>query len=290
MSSKKILITGANGQLGSALNLILGEYPSLYELINTGHQELDITDKDRVEEYIAKTLPHFVINCAAYTAVDKAESEIDIATAINVEGVRNLARAANLHKLPIIHISTDFVFDGKTSIPLVEDSFCNPINVYGSSKYKGEQAAQAENSKHFIIRTSWLYSSVGHNFLKSITKLATERSTLSIVFDQIGTPTFANDLALAVKKIIDSELAAYGVYHFSNEGVASWYDFAKELIDIQGINCEIVPIVSSEYHTPAKRPAYSVLNKSKIKATFQIEIPYWKDSLRACILEMNSVE
>ncbi len=290
MSSKKILITGANGQLGSALNLILGQYPSLYELINTGHQELDITDKDRVEEYIAKTLPHFVINCAAYTAVDKAESEIDIATAINVEGVRNLARAANLHKLPIIHISTDFVFDGKTSIPLVEDSFCNPINVYGSSKYKGEQAAQAENSKHFIIRTSWLYSSVGHNFLKSITKLATERSTLSIVFDQIGTPTFANDLALAVKKIIDSELAAYGVYHFSNEGVASWYDFAKELIDIQGINCEIVPIVSSEYHTPAKRPAYSVLNKSKIKATFQIEIPYWKDSLRACILEMNSVE
>jgi len=287
MSLKKILITGANGQLGSALNILFSHQADRFGIINAGHKDLDITDFLKVQEYLRKTIPDYLINCAAYTAVDKAESEQNRAFDINEDGARNLAKASAALNIPIIHISTDFVFDGSSSTPLSEEDLCRPINVYGQSKYEGEKAVQAENDKHFIIRTSWLYSNFGSNFLKSISKLAKEKSSLNIVFDQIGTPTFANDLAEAIVKIIDSNASDYGIYHYSNEGVASWYDFAKELIELQGIQCDVRPILTSQYPTPAKRPAYSVLNKAKIKSTFGIDIPYWKESLRKCIEEQS---
>ena len=287
MSLKKILITGANGQLGSALNILFSHQADRFGIINAGHKDLDITDFLKVQEYLRKTIPDYLINCAAYTAVDKAESEQNRAFDINEDGARNLAKASAALNIPIIHISTDFVFDGSSSTPLSEEDLCRPINVYGQSKYEGEKAVQAENDKHFIIRTSWLYSNFGSNFLKSISKLAKEKSSLNIVFDQIGTPTFADDLAEVIVKIIDSNASDYGIYHYSNEGVASWYDFAKELIELQGIQCDVRPILTSQYPTPAKRPAYSVLNKAKIKSTFGIDIPYWKESLRKCIEEQS---
>lgn len=287
MSIKKILITGASGQLGSAINMLCSQQRDRFEIINTAHTDLDITDFLKVQLYLGDHAPDYIVNCAAYTAVDKAESDQKRAFEINKDGARNVAKVSAALKIPIIHISTDFVFDGSSSTPLNEEDLCRPINVYGQSKYEGEKAVQAENTKHFIIRTSWLYSNFGSNFLKSISKLAKEKSSLNIVFDQIGTPTFANDLAEVIVKIIDSNASDYGIYHYSNEGVASWYDFAKELIELQGIQCDVRPILTSQYPTPAKRPSYSVLNKAKIKSTFGIDIPYWKESLRKCIEEQS---
>lgn len=279
---KRILIIGGSGQLGQELARYLLSFPNQYQVIMPTHAELDII-AELCMPIIESMAPNYIINCAAYTSVDKAESDIAQAFLLNATAAKNLAEASRLLDIPIIHISTDFVFNGLSSLPYTETDICDPINVYGASKLEGEKLIIATNPKHFVIRTSWLYSSFGNNFLKNMTRYAQERDVLNVVFDQVGTPTYAKDLAQAIQSIIEADSSDYGIYHYSNEGVASWYDFAKVLVDMQQISCAIHPIVTAAYPTPAKRPAFSVLNKQKIKSTFSIAIPYWQDSLSACI-------
>ncbi len=227
--------------------------------------------------------PAFAINCAAYTAVDKAEDEIDLARKINKTGAENLAEACKAYHTTFIHISTDFVFKGDKAHPLVEDDIAEPISVYGLTKLEGEQDIVRLMDEYFIIRTSWLYSEFGNNFVKTMLKLGAERDLLKIIADQVGTPTYGIDLAGCVLDIISSGTSTYGIYHYSNEGVTSWYDFAKGIFDLSATEVKVLPIRTDEYPTKATRPAYSVMDKSKIKTTFGIEIPYWRDSLAICI-------
>ena len=278
-----ILVTGASGQLGQAIRFIASNYREC-KFIFASSQDLDITNQDRVNHFFDTNKIDFCINTAAYTAVDKAESEIEKAESINVFGPKNLAIACKNNKVKLIHISTDFVFDGSSNKPYSETDATNPLGVYGKTKLEGEQAVTSIMDEYFIIRTSWVYSQFGNNFMKTMLRLASERDSLSIVSDQIGSPTNAVDLAVAIMQIVvKSEQSAsniqYGIYNFSNEGIASWYDFAKEIFRINNVVINVKPIASEAFPTPAKRPKYSLLDKSKIKNTFGIEIKTWQESL-----------
>ena len=280
----KILVTGSNGQLGNEIRVLAKDYPD-FKFIYTDIDELDITDPYKVELFCVLNKPHVIINCAAYTAVDKAESDSSLAYLINATAVENLSRSASVIDALLIHISTDYVYDGKTWIPYIETDQTNPQSVYGTSKLAGEEAVLNYAEKGIILRTSWLYSAFGNNFLKTMIKYGTERDELRVVFDQVGTPTYARDLAKAILDIIPLSTQQSGVnlFHYSNEGVTSWFDFAQTIIIFSGIKCQVKPILTKDYPVSAVRPCFSVLNKSKIKETFNLTIPYWSDSVKECI-------
>lgn len=279
----KILVTGANGQLGNEMkNVLEKECPGI--TLYTDIQELDLLDAQAVELFVLKNDITHIVNCAAYTAVDRAEEDKAMCAAVNIDAVKNIANAADAVGAKIIHISTDYVFDGTAHRPYKESDKVNPMSQYGTTKRTGETALIALAPDSIIIRTSWLYSPYGNNFVKTMIKLGEERTQLKVVCDQIGTPTYAKDLAKAIYAILISHQWVEGIYHFSNEGACSWYDFTKSIHRIAGIKtCEVLPIPTEDYPTAAMRPAYSILNKSKIKATYGIEIPYWEESLQECI-------
>ncbi|MEM8998905.1 MAG: dTDP-4-dehydrorhamnose reductase [Bacteroidota bacterium] len=286
-----ILVTGASGQLGSTIKSMAGEQDAsnvLHFEFKTS-ADLDITDFEAVHQELISKDYAYCINCAAFTNVDKAETEADVAYKVNVTGARNLALNCKESNTVLIHVSTDFVFDGFLNSPYTEKDIARPIGFYGDTKYKGERAIINNLDEHFILRTSWLYSEFGNNFMKTMMRLGTARDTLSVVYDQVGTPTYAEDLADIIFHIINAHSIAYGVYNYSNEGVASWYDFAKEIFSLNGIAIDLRPIVSSEYPTAAERPKYSVLDKAKIKNTFNIQIPHWKDSLKKAVKAVSRV-
>ena len=286
---KKILVTGANGQLGSELKDILGANNE--QVLYTDVAQLDITKLDLVRAFIKEHKVTDIINCAAYTAVDKAETDQDIAYMVNCIAPKNLATVAAEENCRLIHVSTDYVFSGEACTPYVESDPTSPLGVYGRTKLAGEEAVTDSGCDSVIIRTSWLYSAYGNNFVKTMMRLGKERDQLNVVFDQVGTPTYAGDLAAAIVKLIQSvELVdVSGLYHFSNEGVCSWYDFAQEIMDQENIACNVQPILSSQYPTPVRRPSFSVLDKAKIKKDFNITIPYWKHSLIMCLRKLNSM-
>lgn len=283
----KILVTGANGQLGNELRNVLEEkIPGTAKYIDI--QDLDLTDAQAVKDFMEKGEFTHVVNCAAYTAVDRAEEESALCAAVNIDAVSNLARHAEELGYRIIHISTDYVFDGTAHTPYNEGAKVNPCSQYGSTKRKGETALLALAPESIIIRTAWLYSPYGKNFVKTMLKLGQEKSELKVVADQIGTPTYALDLAKAIYTILMAQQWVPGIFHFTDEGVASWYDFTVAIHRIAGIkHCHVSPIPTRDYPTPATRPAYSVLDKSKIKATFGIDIPHWEKSLTDCINRLN---
>ena len=283
-----VLVTGANGQLGQAIQSVVGNYPSI-DFVFCSSSELNITDSSNCESVFEKYKPQFCINAAAYTAVDKAESESEKAYAINVTGAQNLAEVCKAYNTTLLHVSTDFVFDGLANQPYSEEAIPNPTGVYGVTKLQGEQAIQNTWEKHFIFRTSWVYSQFANNFMKTMLRLASERDSLSVVSDQIGTPTNAVDLAECLLTIISFDIRhstfdRYGIYNFSNEGQCSWYDFAAEIFKVNKVSINLQPIPTTAYPTPAKRPAYSVLDKSKIKQVFDIKIKSWESSLKQLIL------
>lgn len=274
-----VLVTGASGQLGQALQSIASSYTNVaFHFLNSS--ELNITDLEQCKAVFNTIKPDFCINAAAYTAVDKAESEPEKARLINVVGPRNLAQVCKENDTVLIHISTDFIFDGTATKPYTEDDIPNPSGVYGQTKLDGEKAIQNILEKYFIIRTSWVYSEFGNNFMKTMLRLGSERDVLSVVNDQIGTPTNAVDLAKALLEIIKSDKKDFGIYNYSNEGQCSWYDFAKKIFEINKIEIDLQPIPTLAYPTPAKRPAFSVLDKSKIKKVFGVEILEWEESLK----------
>lgn len=276
-----ILVTGSNGQLGHEIQISATHSAHNFYFLNSSN--LDVTNFEKVTSFFSQNKLDFCINCAAYTAVDKAESEQEKANLINNLALKNLAKICNEHQIKLIHVSTDFVFDGMAFQPYVEDSCTNPLGVYGCSKLKGEE--HVLNIQGIVIRTSWLYSSFGNNFVKTMLKLASSRNELSVIFDQIGTPTYAAHLSNVILKIIENENVSLkeGIYHFSNEGVASWYDFAHAIFTLKNLNIKLNSIETKDYPTPAKRPHYSVLNKAKIKADFNLEILHWRDALEECL-------
>ena len=277
-----ILVTGCNGQLGNEIQLLEKEYPQ-HTYFNTDVAEPDITNQLAVNDFKNRHAIDGVINCAAYTAVDKAEGDKELCTSLNTVAPSYLAAAIDKRGGWIIHVSTDYVFDGTHHTPYVETDTPSPDSVYGSTKLAGELGVSKFCKKHMIIRTAWLYSAFGNNFVKTMIRLGKEKTELGVIFDQIGTPTYARDLAVAIMTAVDKGIET-GVYHFSNEGVISWYDFTKAIHRIAGIkDCKVRPLHTSEYPTAANRPAYSVLDKTKIKQTYGIEIPYWEDSLKECI-------
>jgi dTDP-4-dehydrorhamnose reductase len=277
-----VLVTGANGQLGQAIQFVAGNYPNI-NFVFCSSSDLDITNKENCDSVFNKEKPDFCINAAAYTAVDKAESEPEKAHLINCIGAKNLAETCKEFNAKLIHISTDFVFDGSKNSPYNEADLPNPKGVYGQTKLEGEIAIQEVFDAYFIIRTSWVYSQFGNNFMKTMLRLAFERTSLSIVNDQIGTPTNAIDLAECLVTIITehSKLNTehYGIYNFSNEGQCSWFDFAKKIFEINQVKIDVIPIPTTQFPTPAERPKYSVLDKTKIKSTFGIEIKPWEQSI-----------
>lgn len=285
----KILVTGSKGQLGSDMQDISSQYPELI-FDFTDIEELDLTDANAVDDYFAKSRFDFCINCAAYTAVDNAEDEALLALKINNEAVGILANACKTYHTKLIHISTDYVFNGTNFKPYNEDDQTSPQSSYGYSKLKGEETINLVNPGSMIIRTSWLYSSYGHNFVKTMIRLANERNEISVVADQVGTPTYAYDLADAILQIITrfDKSQIKGIYHFSNEGAISWYDFAVSIMQLINSDCEIKAIESKDFPAKAKRPFYSVLSKTKIKSDFNIKIPYWHDSLKIAIQKINN--
>ncbi len=280
----KILVTGAKGQLGNELRLMSGEFTQ-YHFIFTDVEELDITCREKVECFFTHEMPDVTINCAAYTSVDNAEKDFDKALLINATAVGFLAESVGRTGGLLIHISTDYLFDGHSHRPYIESDVTNPESAYARSKAGGETAVVKSGSRAVILRTSWLYSGFGNNFVKTILKYSRERGSLKVVYDQVGSPTYARDLARAILGILPSikNVKVPEVYHYSNEGVASWYDFAIAITEYAGIDCRILPIETKDYPLPAKRPFYSVLNKSKFKERFLTEIPYWRDSLKECI-------
>lgn len=317
--SKRVLVTGKNGQLGQSLKQLSTNYPYLtFDFV--ARDELDLSNTESIEAYFANNEYDVIINCAAYTAVDKAESEPGLANQINHLAVKQLAEIAKQQDAMLVHISTDYVFNGQNYKPYIESDKTDPQSVYGETKLKGEQAIEAINPKGCIIRTSWVYSEFGNNFVKTMLRLGKEKDQLGIIFDQVGTPTYAGDLAEAILQIIDrtgiarsaSDVAIYEassgfkmdrhatlamtegdvltkneVFHFSNEGVCSWYDFAKAIFELSRIECNVNPIETKDYPTPAKRPHYSLMNKAKIKQAYHLEIPYWKDSLKVCLQKLQ---
>lgn len=278
-----VLVTGSSGQLGQSLQFIAPSYPQI-DFVFCDSKTLDITNFENCNQVFDKYKPNFCINAAAYTAVDKAESEPEKAFAINVTGAKNLAEVSKKFDTVLLHVSTDFVFDGNKKTPYLEQDLPNPTGVYGQTKLDGEKAIQQVLEKHFIIRTSWVYSQFGNNFMKTMLRLASERDTISVVNDQIGSPTNAVDLAEILVKIIltdNQQLTTdnFGIYNFSNEGQCSWYDFAKKIFEINNISINLLPIPTSSFPTPVKRPSFSVLDKTKIKRVFGIEINNWEISI-----------
>lgn len=282
-----ILVFGASGQLGTCIKTV-AKKRGVVDISFPGEDVANILDLDLLQNLFEAEKPSFVINCAAYTAVDKAEDDVDLARKINRDGAENLARLCKQHAAVFIHVSTDFVFEGNIPQLLVEDDAANPINIYGLTKLEGEQAIAAQLNQFYILRTSWLYSEFGNNFVKTMLKLGADRDELKIIADQVGTPTYAIDLAEAIITIIGSNKQAYGIYHYSNEGVTSWFDFAKGIFDLSDTKVKTYPISTAEYPTKAIRPAFSVMDKSKIKNTFGIDVPYWRDSLEKCINNLNN--
>jgi dTDP-4-dehydrorhamnose reductase len=284
---KNVLITGANGQLGNEMRVLSVENPE-YTYFFTDVAELDICNEQAVLDFVKANNIHVIVNCAAYTAVDNAEDNVELCTKLNADAVGYLAKAAEANGAEFIQISTDYVFDGTAHIPYQETEPTCPNSVYGKTKLAGEQNALSLCSRSMVIRTAWLYSTFGNNFVKTMIRLGKERDTLGVIFDQVGTPTYARDLARAIFAAIRQGVVP-GVYHFSNEGVCSWYDFTKAIHRLAGIaTCSVKPLHTSEYPTKAKRPHYSVLDKTKIKETYHIEIPYWMDSLQSCIAELEA--
>ncbi len=282
-----ILITGANGQLGRSLRRLGGVSPHNY--LFTDVAELDITDAAAVLRTVEERRIDVIVNCAAYTDVERAEEDEPTAELLNHKAAGNLAAAAKATGATLFHVSTDYVFDGTAHTPYTEDGTPSPLGAYGRTKLAGERAVMASGCRYLIFRTAWLYSEYGNNFLKTMLRLTSERDTLQVVFDQIGTPTYAGDLALAIFSIIESERYAgnEGVYHFTDEGVCSWYDFATEIAAAAGHDsCHIIPCHTSEFPTKAARPAYSVLDKTKIKTTFQMDIPHWREPMIYCLKQL----
>jgi dTDP-4-dehydrorhamnose reductase len=292
---QRILVTGSSGQLGQSLQAIAKNYPDLMFTFAT-RTDLDLSSEQSIDAYFQ--LQHFdlIINCAAYTAVDKAESEPTLADQINHLAVKQLAEIAKQQNTKLIHISTDYVFNGQQYRPYIETDEVAPQSIYGHSKLKGEQALlETLPNIGLIIRTSWVYSEFGNNFVKTMLRLGRERDSLNVVFDQIGTPTYAVDLAKAIMTIVKSEnfkqvAFTSEIYHYSNEGVCSWYDFAKTIFERTNIDCKIYPIETKDYPTPAIRPHYSLLNKAKIKQQYAMTIPYWKDALQVCLNQLGQQE
>ncbi|MDR1498895.1 MAG: dTDP-4-dehydrorhamnose reductase [Rickettsiales bacterium] len=273
------LVVGANGQLGNEIRNCLGD-----DGFYTGKEELDITNSRQLADVVKNNSFRAIINCSAYTAVDRAESEVDLAVKINVEGVKNLVNSG----LPLIHISTDYVFDGEKNTPYTENDTTNPLSIYGKTKLAGENEIVKTCKNYIIIRTSWLYSQYGGNFLKTMLRLGKEKESLDVIFDQVGTPTYAKDLAQAIVEILPKiKDDAREIYNFSNEGVCSWFDFATEIMKEARLKCKVHSIESKDYKTVAIRPKFSVLNKSKIKRDFDIAIRYWRDAMVECIKNIN---
>ncbi|MBK8088750.1 MAG: dTDP-4-dehydrorhamnose reductase [Chitinophagaceae bacterium] len=282
MEKPSVLVTGSNGQLGKELQVLAESYPQ-FRFVFASREDLKLHHYGLVENFFLATKPQYCINCAAYTAVDKAESEVDMATLVNGESVGNLAAVCKKYQTKLIHISTDYVFNGESEIPYKEDDSTSPINTYGVSKLKGEQLCMQEDPDAIIIRTAWVYSSFGNNFVKTMMRLMNERNELNVVSDQVGSPTYAADLAKAILSIISSGKWQSGIYHYSNEGKISWYEFAQAIKNITGSKAIVHPIEAAQYPTPARRPHFSLLNKEKIKSAYHLSIPDWKESLAACI-------
>lgn len=277
-----ILVTGAGGQLGSELKVIAPQYTT-FNFLFVSKEELSIGDADAVKKYFSAHPISCCINCAAYTAVDKAETEKTNAFLINAEAAGHLAKVCHQYSVQLIHISTDYVFNGTAGQPYKETDTTNPVNVYGESKLKGEELVMKNDPAALVIRTSWLYSSFGSNFVKTMLRLMKEREVINVVNDQLGCPTYAADLAGAIMQIISSGIKKPGIYHYTNTGISNWYEFAVTIKELMHSNCKIIPIPTSQYPTPAKRPQYSVLDTTLIKTSFKLEIPGWKDSLKNCL-------
>ena len=286
MSCKaKILVTGAKGQLGRELQSIVGS-----DWCFTDVDELDICSEEAVEAYVTSNHIDTIVNCAAYTNVDRAEDEPQEAERINSDAVALLAEVARRHNIRLIHISTDYVFGGTHyNTPISEDAEPQPLGVYGTTKLMGERVVAKSGCRHVIIRTAWLYSPYGKNFVSTILRLATERDTIRVVSDQIGSPTYAHDLALVIRDISEGRIAAEGLYHYTNEGVISWYEFARAIVNIAGLECKVEACTTAEYGAKAPRPAYSVLSKAKISSVLEDEIPQWQVSLERCIKRINEL-
>lgn len=289
--NKQVLVTGAKGQLGQSIYDLQGEH-SGFDFVFTDVEELDLTDQNQMQHYLSHNGFDVIINCAAYTAVDKAETDEKLADQINHQAVSTLAEIAKQQGVMLIHVSTDYVFNGQSYKPYQENDATDPQGVYGKTKLNGEQAFLNINPNGCIIRTSWVYSEHGNNFVKTMLRLGKERDELGVIFDQVGTPTYARDLATAIlaiikksgnSEILQSKQPKDKIFHFSNEGVCSWYDFAKTIFEYSDVDCQVSSIETKDYPTPASRPHYSVMNKHKIKYTFDMSIPYWKDSLKKCL-------
>jgi len=289
MKKKQILVTGSSGQLGSELQQLVKDRPQ-WQFHFHGSKSLDVTNPQAIGRFFQEQKPDICINCAAYTAVDKAETEREQAFAINAHGPANLADLCAAHETSLIHISTDYVFNGLQCRPYREDDHTAPSGFYGRSKNVGEQKVLEKLNRALVIRTSGVYSSFGHNFVKTMLRLGQEREELHVVFDQAFTPTYARHLAAAILDIIAQldKNPAYGLYHYSNEGVCSWFDFAVAIMRSAGVECQVYPIETFQYPTPAKRPPYSVLNKAKVKQTFGLSIPHWQEGLEQCLHEMET--
>ena len=291
---KHILVTGANGQVGMELQTLTKQLQGTFTFHFTDVAELDITSPENITKVFGKIQPVYVINCAAYTAVDKAETDKELCFKINTQAAEYLAEACKAINARFFHISSDYVYHNELNRPLLETDPTTPKGVYAATKLQGDLQALAANADTIILRTSWVYSSFGHNFVKTMIRLGTERDSLGIVYDQIGAPAYARDIAATILSIIGKieaqETAPGGVYNYAPQGVTCWYDFAKTIFELEGIECTVNSILSKAYPTPAARPTYSVLNCDKIKETFDISIPYWKDSLRACLQELKQAE
>ena len=292
---KTILVTGSSGQVGQSLVSIASNYPNtVFTFANRA--DLDLSDSKSIDDFFKQQQFDLIINCAAHTAVDKAESEPELANQINHLAIKQLANIAKQQNTKFIHISTDYVFDGKLYRPYIETDEVAPQSVYGETKLKGEQALLATMPNNaLIIRTSWVYSEFSNNFVKTMLRLGKERDALNVIFDQVGTPTYANDLAEAIMAMVENESVNQSsfeseLYHYSNEGVCSWYDFAKAIFELSKINCDVSPIETKDYPTPAKRPHYSLLNKAKIKQRYNVSVPYWKQSLQHCLNKLAQQE
>jgi len=285
----KIAVFGANGQLGRSMRFISDNFPQ-HNFIFTDIDKLDIRSYDQISSFVSNNYPHVFINCAAYTAVDKAEGDKKAAKDLNANAVDNMAKIAAEHNIFLVHVSTDYIYDGKQNRPYRETDNVHPISMYGRTKWKGEVAIMKSLCRAAIIRTSWLYSEYGTNFVKTMFQLGATENELKIVFDQIGTPTYARDLAKAIMQIVNQmeKVKTVEVFHYSNEGIASWYDVAVEIMQQGKRKCKVLPILTQQYPTPAKRPLYAVLDKQKIKQTFDIEIPHWRDSLKQCMVYLGT--
>jgi len=278
----KVIVFGAFGQLGQCLQQVTKQHAAI-AFIFLPEDKANILDAAGLEVIFEEHQPAYCINCAAYTAVDKAEEEEELARQVNRDGVENLAKLCSKYDTTLIHISTDFVFAGTGNEPLTEEDATTPVNAYGLTKLEGEQAVTRLLERYFILRTSWLYSEYGNNFVKTMIRLGREREELKVIWDQVGTPTYAMDLAAAIYQIVSSQSKAYGTYHYSNEGLTSWYDFTKAIFELKQISARVIPVRNWEYATKAKRPAFTVLDKTKIKSNLTLDIPHWRESLKVCL-------